>query len=339
MPAVALKGKKKAVMTNEEEMQEEEMREGSEEEEPMEVKDTMKSAKKKKGTQDCESCQCKHNKGRKKMDSLTAGMFRRDNQSKKCGASHISAAKVCRQNSNKKGKGKTSTSKAKANKLEKIGAMVATSAGVAQLTKATLLGQKVGVKQAKNKLALGKELSKEAKASKKPSKSKAQKRKPRTYAKGFNVDYSRLDVTPIEGSGKKCGAGFISKNKTCRMTKGSVKTGAFGKKSNKEIRQIEENLFEQSRRTKEPTKISNLQAGGLILTPGTSHNYAVRTALISANSKTLNRAIKNTKNTSDPEMYAVRRLAKRERFNRRARLALSLGLAGAGAVALTQPKY
>ncbi|NCW67603.1 MAG: hypothetical protein EBV86_03390 [Marivivens sp.] len=93
MPATALKGKKKAVMAPEEEVQEEEMREGSEEEEPMATKDTEKQAKKKDG----EGCNCKTKKGRKKMDSLTAGMFRNDARSKKCGGGWISFNKKCRQ--------------------------------------------------------------------------------------------------------------------------------------------------------------------------------------------------------------------------------------------------
>ena len=159
------------------------------------------------------------------------------------------------------------------------------------------------------------------------------------YSQGFNVEYDRLDAKPIGGGGKKCGAGFISRNKECRMTKGSVKSAAFGKKSNKEIRQVERELAKKPRNKDGSPKISAQQAGGLMLTRGTATNLAAKRAFVQMRGKDLKNTIKRFEKSSNPAEFALGQLAKRERFNRRTSIALSLGLVGAGAAALTQPKY
>ncbi|NCW67602.1 MAG: hypothetical protein EBV86_03385 [Marivivens sp.] len=158
------------------------------------------------------------------------------------------------------------------------------------------------------------------------------------YAQGFSVEYDRLDATPIGGDGKKCGAGYISRNKQCRMTKGRVKSAAFGKKSNKEILQLENDLLNKPKNKDGSAKISPVQAGGLVLTPGTKHNLAARMTILNMRGKDLKASIKRLEKSSNPEDFALAELAKRERFNRRANVALSMGLVGAGAALLMQPK-
>jgi len=158
------------------------------------------------------------------------------------------------------------------------------------------------------------------------------------YAAGFSAEYDRLDATPIGGGGKKCGAGYISRNKQCRMTKGSIKAAAFGKKSKKEILQLENDLLNKPKNKDGSAKISPVQAAGLVLTPGTKHNLAARMTILNMRGKDLKAGIKRLEKSSNPEEFALAELAKRERFNRRGSLALSLGLTGVGAAALTMPK-
>ena len=217
MPAAALKGKKKAVMAPEEELQEEEMREGSEEEEPMATKDTEKQAKKKDG----EGCNCKTKKGRKKMDSLTAGMFRNDARSKKCGGGWISFNKECRQG-RKKAQEKAEKAYAKKPKsfARKAAGAYLKASGVlgtaGSLINAGVSAASGNLVSAAGHLGAAKAYHSSYKAAKRGKlggsfrravagnaltygavghQMFSQLRKKRdgaTYAKGFNVDYSRL---------------------------------------------------------------------------------------------------------------------------------------------------
>jgi hypothetical protein len=131
----------------------------------------------------------------------------------------------------------------------------------------------------------------------------------------------------------KCGNGSISPGEKC--TKGTaspiskeniLRTGFNlhnGKRlSNGMIRKLEREAVKYERTTGKTVSFTPEQRAGLMLTRGTATRKFVSAQFVPARSKDLNEAIKVSKGTQDPERFALRELAKRERFNRRVNAAV-----------------
>jgi hypothetical protein len=144
---------------------------------------------------------------------------------------------------------------------------------------------------------------------------------------------SRLDAA--ERLDLKCGNGSISEGEKC--TKGTAqkaeKPVGYANPSgapltNHQVRQIERNIVAHEKTSGKNMKLSPEQTALLIQTPGTQSRRAIATALRGAGNKELKSAIKASENTADPVRQAIRKVAKREVFNRRVQRGVNLLGAG-----------
>jgi hypothetical protein len=151
----------------------------------------------------------------------------------------------------------------------------------------------------------------------------------------------------------KCGKGAISQGEKCHVgqaqqvkpiSKESILRSGFnlhnGKRlSNAMIRKLEREAVKYERATGKAVSFTPEQRAGLMLTRGTATRKLVSSQFIPARSRDLNNAIKASKGTQDPERYALRELAKRERFNRRVNAAVLAASIAAplGYIAATRP--
>jgi len=124
---------------------------------------------------------------------------------------------------------------------------------------------------------------------------------------------ARLDST--ERLDLKCGKGSISEGEKC--TKGTAQRVEPKKPTNKEIRQMERNLIAKAARTGQPLKTSKKQTALLLQTRGTQTRRTTKQILTKVKSSALKAAIKENKNSKDPQNQALSSLARRELFNRR----------------------
>ena len=111
----------------------------------------------------------------------------------------------------------------------------------------------------------------------------------------------------------KCGKGAISEGEKC--TKGPATKVKPKKPTNKEIRQMERNLIAKAERTGQPLKTSKKQTTLLLQTRGTQTRRTTKQILTRVKSSDLKTAIKESKNSKDPQNQALSSLARRELFN------------------------
>lgn len=155
----------------------------------------------------------------------------------------------------------------------------------------------------------------------------------------------------------KCGRGSISPGEKC--TKGpatkahpekgtlaykqshyGLKEEAFGRingkvLSNKQVRQVERGITARETRTGKTEKLTTAQSAALISTRGTASRRLVASHLSQVKSADLKQSIRAARNTTDPGVFAINRVAKRELFNRRVRTGARVlgGALALGAVA------
>ena len=135
----------------------------------------------------------------------------------------------------------------------------------------------------------------------------------RSYIRARLDAAARLDL--------KCGNSSISEGEKC--TKGQAQkvvgyANPSGRPlSGKQIRQIERSITAEEAATGKKVNISPEQAALLIQTRGTQSRRFVASQLRGASNKDLRSAIQASASSTDPMRQAVRKVAKREVFNRR----------------------
>jgi hypothetical protein len=156
---------------------------------------------------------------------------------------------------------------------------------------------------------------------------------------GRSRSYIRARLDAAERLDLKCGKGSISEGEKC--TKGQAQkvvgyANPSGRPlSGKQIRQIERSITAEEAATGKRVNISPEQAALLIQTKGTQSRRFVASQLRGASNKDLRSAIQASASSTDPMKQAVRKVAKREVFNRRVQRGVNLLGAGLalGAVA------
>ena len=174
---------------------------------------------------------------------------------------------------------------------------------------------------------------------------------------GRSRSYIRTRLDSAERLDLKCGKGSISKGEKCSKGAGQqarpqqgtlgykqsqygLKEQAFGRingkvLTNSQVRKVERGILAVERRTGKAEKLTEAQRASLIATRGTQQRAIAAQMLTNIPSTNLKRSIKANENTSDPSMFAVNQVAKRELFNRRARTGARILGAGLALGALT----
>lgn len=173
---------------------------------------------------------------------------------------------------------------------------------------------------------------------------------------GRTRPYIRARLDTDTRADLKCGKGAISEGEKChvgnaqkapqrgqlayKQSHRGLKEEAFGRLggrvlSNRQIRQIERGIVAKEARTGKAEKLSEAQRAALISTRGTASRKLVAAQLMQVRSKDLKRSVRATRNTTDPGMFAISRVAKRELFNRRVQTGANILGAGLAVGAIT----